>query len=169
MWQHFSITLTVVIKKFYYFLLFKNVIKMYKNFQKILKCILATPGLELLINWLPARCLRPLGHINLVVRDGEKPIIYYSESYHQSLLKLQAKTIVLTGANLVHDSFWLMFLALQRVLLKDRFHHFYKLLPFFSFSPSYQNLLETDNNPNPHWLLFSEGFYDCFTIPGIQG
>ena len=169
MWQHFSITLTVVIKKFYYFLLFKNVIKMYNNFQKILKYNLATLGLVLSIIWLPATCLRPLGHINLVVIKGEKPLIYYSESYHQSLLKLQAKTTVLTGANLVHDSFWLMFLALQRVLLKDRFHHFYKLLPFFSFFPSYQNLLETDNNPNPHWLLFLEGFYNCFTIPGIQG
>ena len=92
--QHFSITLTVVIKNFYHFLLFKNVIKMYKNFQKILKYILAA-----------ARCLRPLGHINLVSGEGESPIAYYSESYHQSLLKLQAKTIVLTGANLVHDSF----------------------------------------------------------------
>ena len=131
MWQHFSITLTVVIKKFYYFLLFKNVIKMYKTFQKILKYILVTSGLELLIIWLPARCLRPLGHINFVIEVGKKTLIYYSESYHQSLLKLQTKTIVLTGANLVHDSFWLMFLALQRVLLKDRFHHFYKLLPFF--------------------------------------
>ena len=146
MWQHFSITLTVVIKKFYYFLLFKNVIKIYKNFQKILKYNLAKIGLELSIFWLPTGCLRPLGHINLVAWGGEKPLIYYSESYHQSLLKLQAKTIVLTSANLVHDSFWLMFLALQRVLLKDRFHHFYKLLPFFSFFPSYQNLLETDNN-----------------------
>ena len=169
MWQNISITLMVVIKKFYYFLLFKKVIKMYKIFKKILKHILAKPGLELSIIWLPARCLRPLGNINLIVGEGKKHIIYYSESYHQSLLKLQAKTIVLTGANLVHDSFWLMFLALQRVLLKDRFHHFYKLLPFFSFFPSYQNLLETDNNPNPHWLLFSEGFYNCFTIPGIQG
>ena len=143
--------------------------KYVKTFQKILKYSLATPGLELSNIWLPAWCLRPLGHINLVAGEGEKPLIYYSESYHQSLLKLQAKTIVLTGANLVHDSFWLMFLALQRVLLKDRFHHFYKLLPFFSFFPSYQNLLETDNNPNPHWLLFLEGFYNCFTIPGIQG
>ena len=169
MWQHFSITLTVVIKKFYYFLLFKTVIKMYKNFQKILKYILAVTGLELSNILLPDRCLRPLGHINLVVGRGGKPLIYYSESYHQSLLKLQTKTIVLTGANLVHDSFWLMFLALQRVLLEDRFHHFYKLLPFFSFFPSYQNLLETDNNPNPHWLLFLEGFYNCFTTPGIQG
>ena len=165
MWQNFSITLTVVIKKFHYFLLFKKVIKMYKKFSKNLKYILAMPGLELSI----IRCLRPLGHINLNRREGEKPLIYYSESYHQSLLKLKAKTIVLTGANLVHDSFWLMFLALQRVLLKDRFHHFYKLLPFFSFFPSYQNLLETDNNPNPHWLLILEGFYNCFTIPGIQG
>jgi len=103
------------------------------------------------------------------MQNEKKTLIYYSESYHHSLLKLQAKTIVLTGANLVHDSFWLMFLALQRVLLKDIFHHFYKLLPFFSFFPSYQNLLETDNNPNPHWLSFLEGFYNCFTIPGIQG
>ena len=134
MWQNFSITLTVVIKQFDYFLLFKKVIKMYKNFKKILKYILVMPGLELSIIWLPARCLRPLGHINLVSVEGEKPLIYYSESYHQSLLKLHAKTIVLTGANLVHNSFWLMFLALQRVLLKDRFHHFYKLLPFFFLS-----------------------------------
>ena len=84
-------------------------------------------------------------------------------------MKLQAKTIVLTGANLVHENFWLMFLALQRVLLKDRFYHFYKLLPFFSFFSSYQNLLETDDDPNPHWLLILKGFYNCFTIPGIQG
>ena len=109
------------------------------------------------------------GTVTCNINNRKSTLIYYSESYHQSLLKLQAKTIVLTGANLVHDSFWLMFLALQRVLLKDRFHHFYKLLPFFSFFPSYQNLLETDNNPNPHWLLFLEGFYNCFTIPGIQG
>ena len=134
-----------------------------------LSTLLTMPGLELPNIWLSARCPRPLGHINLVLEEGKKPLIYYSESYHQSLLKLQAKTIVLTGANLFHDSFWLMFLALQRVLLKDRFHHFYKLLPFFSFFPSYQNLLETDNNPNPHWLLFFEGFYNCFTIPEIQG
>ena len=168
MCQNFSITLTVF-KKFHYFLLFKKVIKMYKNFKKTLTYILAAPKIELLINWLQDRCLRPLGHINLVIEEGEKTLIYYFENYHQSLLKSQTKTIVLTGANLVHDSFWLMFLALQRVLLKDRFHHFYKLLPFFSFFSSYQNLLETDNDPNPHWLLFLEGFYNCFTITGIQG
>ena len=133
MWQNFSITLTVVIKPFDYFLLFKKVIKMYKNFKKILKHILAMSGLELLIFWLPARCIRPLGHTNLYLWEREKLIIYCSESCHQSLLKLQAKTIVLTSTNLVHDSFWLMFLALQRVLLKDRFHHFYKF--FLSFIP----------------------------------
>ena len=141
---------------------------MYKTFQKILKYILATPGLELSIFWLPARCLRPLGHINLFIGEGKKPVIYYSESYHQSLLKLQAKTIVLTGANLVHDSFWLMFLALQRVLLKDKFYNFFKLLPIFSSLHSYQNLLETDNDSYQHWQLFLEGFYNCFTIPGFQ-
>ena len=142
---------------------------MYRNFERILNYNLVLAGLELLIIWLPARSHRSLDHNNLVLREGEKPIIYHSESYHESLLKLQPKTIVLTGANLVHDSFWLIFLALKRVLLKDRFHHFYKLLPFFSFFPSYQNLLETDNDPNPHWLLFLKGFYNCFTIPGIQG
>ena len=92
----------------------------------------------------------------------------YSESYRQSLLKLQTKNFVLTDANLNLDSFWLLFLDLQRVLVKDRFHNFYKLLPISSILPLYQNLLETDNNSDQHWLLSLEGFRYLFTIPGFQ-
>ena len=44
------VTLIVSIKMSYDFLMLKKVIKMYKNFQKILKHILTTPGLELSIN-----------------------------------------------------------------------------------------------------------------------
>ena len=46
MWQIFTVTLMFSIKKFYDFLMFKKVIKMYKNFKEILKHILASPSLE---------------------------------------------------------------------------------------------------------------------------
>ena len=39
MWQIFTVTLTFSIKTFYDFLMFKKVIKMYKNFKEILKHI----------------------------------------------------------------------------------------------------------------------------------
>ena len=126
------------------------------------------PGLELVIIWLPARCPRPLGHINLIGGKRGKPKIYYSESYHQSLLKLQAKALILNDANHVYNRFWPLFLAFQRVLLKDRFHDFYKLFPIFYILPSYQNISETENNSDKHWLTFLEVFYNCFPIPRFQ-
>ena len=146
MWQIFTVTLRAFLKKFYDFSMFKKVVKMYKNYQEILKHNLVTAGLEPFIIWLSASRLRPLGHIHLFFQEGKIPLICCFESYCQSLLKLQAKTLVLTDANLNLDSFWLLFLDLQRVLIKDRFHNFYKLLPISSILPSYQNLLETDNN-----------------------
>ena len=47
--QILSVTLRAFIKKFYDFLMFKKVIKMYKNYIEILKYILATAGFELII------------------------------------------------------------------------------------------------------------------------
>ena len=41
-------------------------------------------------------------------------------------------------------------------------------MPIFFILPSYQNLSETDNNPDKHWLIFLEAIYNCFTIPGFQ-
>ena len=51
-----------------------------------------------------------------------------------------------------------MFLALQRVLLKQRFYGIYRFLPIFSILPSYQYLLKTDHNYDQHWLLYLEVF-----------
>ena len=49
MGQIFTVTLRAFIKKFYDFLMFKKVIKMYKNYKEILKHILVTAGLEPII------------------------------------------------------------------------------------------------------------------------
>ena len=50
----FIVTLTVSFKTFYDILMFKKVIKMYKNFKEIIKIILAPGGLEPSIFKLPA-------------------------------------------------------------------------------------------------------------------
>ena len=131
--QIFTVTLRAFIKKFYDFLMFKKVIKMYKNYKEILKHILAIAGLEPSVIWTLAWRLRPLGHFHLLFVDGKFPYIFCFESCRQNFLKLQARTLVLTDANLNLDSFWLLFLDLQRVLIKDRFHNFYKC----QFLPSY--------------------------------
>ena len=107
---------------------------------------MAAPCLESAIVRLSARRLRQLGHIYLFYSKGKKPNIYCYESYNQSKLKLQAKTLVLIDANLFHDRFLMLFLALHRLPLKDRFFNFYKSMPIFSILPSYQNLLDIDNN-----------------------
>ena len=54
MLQNFTIILRAFIKKFYDFLMFKKVIKMYKNYKEILKQILVTAGTEPIIIQLPA-------------------------------------------------------------------------------------------------------------------
>ena len=129
---------------------------------------MASVGLEPSFFWLTDRRLRPLGHIHLLIKIGKKLLIHCFESYHQSLLKLQAKALILNDANHVYNRFWPLFLAFQRVLLKDRFHDFYKLFPIFYILPSYQNISETENNSDKHWLIFLEVFYNCFTIPRFQ-
>ena len=126
--------------------MFKKVIKMYKNSKEILKHILITEGLEPIFILVPTWRLRPLSHLHLFSKEGEIPLIIYFESYSQILLKLQAKPLLLTDENLNLDSFWLLLLDLRRVLIKDRFHNFYKLLLISSILSSYQNLLEIDNN-----------------------
>ena len=49
----FTITIRAFIKKFYDFLMFKKVVKMYKNYKEILKHNLVTTGLEPIIISLP--------------------------------------------------------------------------------------------------------------------
>ena len=74
--------------------------------------------------------------------------IYYKHGLHH--LKLKAKALILNDANHVYDRFRPLFLAFQRILLKDRFHDFYKLFPIFYILPSYQNISETETNSDKH-------------------
>ena len=78
---------------------------MYKYCNEILKHRLPAPGLEPSINWSPARRSRPLSQLTLIWILGKSISIYYTESYHQSLLKLQSKFILPTHENFVHKRF----------------------------------------------------------------
>ena len=146
MWQIFTITLRAFIKKFYDFLMFKKVIKMYKNYKEILKhnfgCCRAWTNHHLIT------CLTPwtTWPHSLAPQRRENSLNMLLWKLPSKFVEIQAKTLVLTDANLNLDNFWQLSLDLQRVLIKDRFHNFYKLLPISSILTSYQNLLETDNN-----------------------
>ena len=78
---------------------------MYKYCNEILKHRLLASGLEPSINWYPARCSRPLSQPALMSKNEKSILIYYTESYHQSLLKLQSKTVIPTYKNFVHKRF----------------------------------------------------------------
>ena len=127
-----------------------------------------SPWLELPIIWLPARRLRPLGLIHLLMNMVEITFNTVLWKLPSKFVEIQAKALILNDANHVYNRFWALFLAFQRVLLKDRFHDFYKLFPIFYILPSYQNISETENNSDKHWLIFLEVFYNCFTIPRFQ-
>ena len=78
---------------------------MYRYCNEILKHNLPPSGLEPSINWIPARRFRPLSQPTLKSIIEKSILIYYTESYHQSLLKLQSKTVIPTYKNFVHKRF----------------------------------------------------------------